>query len=124
MVSGGFQTVDARNGSFKEVTDETPGTGQRKFARRWYRGAQRNFPPLERQRHRGSGRTLPAADGAFVSSPHEQALRNNLRSGERKKGGQRGISLPQPKPPLFLLFPAPPLIFLCGIRDGEGAGTS
>lgn len=45
MVSGGFQTVDARNGSFKEVTDETPGTGQRKFARRWYRGAQRNFPP-------------------------------------------------------------------------------
>lgn len=105
MVSGGFQTVDARNGSFKEVTDETPGTGQRKFARRWYRGAQRNFPPLERQRHRGSGRTLPAAEGAFVSSPHEQALRNNLRSGERKKGGKEEFYSRSPSPLFFFSSP-------------------
>lgn len=63
-----------RKGSFEEVTDEARGTGQRKFARWWYRAAERNFSPsrLERQRHRGSGRTNPAAEGAFVSSPHQQ----------------------------------------------------
>lgn len=65
-----FETVDARRKcSFKEVTDETRGTGQRKFARWWYRAAEPNFSP---QRHRGSGRSDPAAEGAFVSSPHAQ----------------------------------------------------
>lgn len=43
-VSEVFETVDAiRKCSFKEVTDETRGTGQRKFARWWYRAADRNF---------------------------------------------------------------------------------
>lgn len=120
MASGGFQTVDARNGSFKEVTDETPGTGQRKFARRWYRGAQRNFPPLERQRHRGSGRTLPAAQGAFVSSPHEQALRNNLRSGERKKkGGKRNFTAATQAPSFSSLPRAPSVFFVWDPRWGR-----
>lgn len=39
-VSEGIRIGDAeRKGSFEEVTDEAPGTGQRKFARWWYRAA-------------------------------------------------------------------------------------
>lgn len=46
-VSEVFETVDAiRKSSFKEVTDETRGTGQRKFARWWHRAAERNFSSL------------------------------------------------------------------------------
>lgn len=50
------------------------------------------FTPVSARSTRGSGRTDPAAEGAFVSPSHLAALRNNLRSGER--GARTGISLP------------------------------
>lgn len=43
----GFQIFAAeREDSFKEVTDEARGTGQRKFARCWSRSAGTKFSPL------------------------------------------------------------------------------
>ena len=96
------------------MTDEARGTGQRKFARWWYRAAERNFSPsrLERQRHRGSGRTNPAAEGAFVSSPHQQrqlywGITWSRERRRKKRGDRRGISLPQSilPPPLFSPLP-------------------
>ncbi len=70
-VSEGFRIGDAeRKGSFEEVTDETQGTGQRKFTRRWYRAAERNFSPSSASgtvdRH---GRIQRRREGAFVSLP-------------------------------------------------------
>lgn len=80
------------------------------------------FPPLERQRHRGSGRTDPAAEGAFVSSPHHQCW--GITWGwEKKKGGWGGEIAEEfhsrNQAPLFLLFPAPPPIFFLGSAMGK-----
>lgn len=75
----GFRLVGTEEkGSFKEVTDEARGTGQRKFARCWYGAADQTFPPAAPWiRINGS---IGGGSLCFLSK-RAAIVRNNLRTG-------------------------------------------